>query len=493
MPILLRSSLILILLFVDLGLAQHKVERRFAGRVSENQLTQHVRRLVGLGNRYGGTASGDLAAQYIQRRFEGYGLSSKIIVDPERITFTHEGWNLQVEKPRSYRRVIKHAWLSGYSPAVPVIRAKVSFLDHNQKIDISTIESTLVLTPRTIDPKLYSDLVKAGAQGILSYTRTLENVYSRSALITDLPATLSNPIPMFNISTSNADTIKNILARGVDIQMKYSARTSVHRGNPKTVVAEISGKQDSYFIVCAHGDADSGGPGADDNASGVAGVLELARVLNGLVKSKIIPQPEYTIRFIIWGSEYYSSDAYVRNHAKELTKIKGVLNFDQIGSGATRNCVYFESNDVPHNQELLETLKKVGEDYVGKEGFWEEATTNPSQGGTDSYVFLPKYLEHIKMPNVKIPSVTIFTAAWNELRSYAQTPGWSSIAWKGHPDSVTIDYSAYYHSSLDLPQYTTELEPFNMAWVVKATGIALLRMAWIDNKKTHEATKTPTE
>jgi hypothetical protein len=59
-----------------------------------------------------------------------------------------------------------------------------------------------------------------------------------------------------------------------------------------------------------------------------------------------------------------------------------------------------------------------------------------------------------------------------------QTEGWISRAWKGHPDSVVIDYSAYYHSSMDFPRYTTDKEPFNMVWAVKAVGIALLRLAW---------------
>ncbi|MGH2568120.1 MAG: M28 family metallopeptidase, partial [Bacteroidota bacterium] len=238
------------------------------------------------------------------------------------------------------------------------------------------------------------------------------------------------------------------------------------------------GESDEYYIVCAHGDSDSGGPGADDNASGVAGVLELARTLHGPVQSKILPPPKKTIKFIVWGSELYSTHHFVMRHADSLEKILGVMNYDEIGTGATRNCLYFESNDVPHNEALLRTLNSVAEDYVGKDGYWEEATTNPSQGGTDSYLFLPDYLERLKLPAVKIPSVTIYTAAWDELTTLPQTKGWSSKAWKGHPDSVIVDYSKYYHSSLDVPGLTTDAEPFNMVWAVKAVGIALLRLAW---------------
>jgi hypothetical protein len=31
---------------------------------------------------------------------------------------------------------------------------------------------------------------------------------------------------------------------------------------------------------------------------------------------------------------------------------------------------------------------------------------------------------------------------------------------------------------MDLPSLTTDKEPFNMVWGVKAVGIALLRLAW---------------
>ncbi len=120
----------------------------------------------------------------------------------------------------------------------------------------------------------------------------------------------------------------------------------------------------------------------------------------------------------------------------------------------------------------------MGEDYVGKKGYWTESTTNPSQGGTDSYVFFPASLKDLKAPDVKIPSVTIYTGAWNELKVLPQTPGWSSKAWHGPADSVYVDFSAYYHSSLDIPERTTEREPFNMIGASKAVGIALMRLAW---------------
>jgi hypothetical protein len=227
--------------------------------------------------------------------------------------------------------------------------------------------------------------------------------------------------------------------------------------------------------VCAHGDSDSGGPGADDNASGVATVMEMARVFVELRRSGALSSPRYAIRFVVWGSEYHSSKAYIDREGAKLNQLAGVFNFDETGTGAEREAIYFESNDVPWNRALLKTLESVAADYAGKPGFWSEYTTNPSQGGSDSYAFLPQTYHGTGTTTLQIPATTIYTAAWDHLADLKQTPGWES---KGTPDpaNLKIDYSLYYHSSGDTPENTTDREPQNMVKAVKVTGLALLRL-----------------
>jgi hypothetical protein len=283
---------------------------------------------------------------------------------------------------------------------------------------------------------------------------------------------------MFDISRNNAQVIRRRLSEKVEIRLNYSSVSSTHSGKSKSVIATLPGKTSSYYLVSAHGDSDSGGPGADDNASGVAGVLELSHALSSMVMNRSLKKPECTIKFAVWGTEYASAETFVRRNADSLQSILGVLNFDEIGTGATRNCIYFEGNDVKANAPLLRVLKSVGEDFVGKKSYWKEATTNVSQGGTDSYVFLSDYLGRLGLPKVEIPSVTIYTAAWEEPKIVYQPKEWQSRSWKGIPDSISIDYSLYYHSSLDTPAMTTDKVPEKMEWGVKAVGIALLRLAW---------------
>nr|MBA3885372.1 M28 family peptidase [Acidobacteriota bacterium] len=258
--------------------------------------------------------------------------------------------------------------------------------------------------------------------------------------------------------------------------VRVSLVSQVREGRPKTVVATLPGREaDQYYLVCAHGDSDSGGPGADDNASGVSTVMEIARVYAALVESKQIPVPRYSLRFAIWGSEYHSSHAYIEREGERLRNVQAVINFDETGTGAERDAIYFESNEVPWNENLLRTFERVAGDYAKRHGFWTEYTTNPSQGGTDSYAFLPRQYKGKAYTSLQIPATTIYTAAWDKLAELPQTPGWES---PGTPDpkNLKIDYSLYYHSSGDTPENTTEREPHNMVKAVKVTGLVLLRL-----------------
>jgi hypothetical protein len=503
--IILRCRLYSALLICSLFLikqvfSQSRYEKRFISNVSQSRLQQVVRDLVKIGNRLGGTKSGHKAALYVSAKFKSYGFAPEILKEPEKPTYTNIDWQLKVEKPRRLRGLIQHEWLAGFSPSVKTDTARLLFIKSADDIDEDKIKGSAVLLTEPPSENLYEELSDAGVKCILCYQLKITSAYSNWAMISSLDATRKNTVAVYDISNIAGNRLRSELQKGTEIVIKYSAKTEVKPGRPETVVATLKGATNEYYIVCAHGDSDSGGPGADDNASGVSGVLEIARILNSLVRSGRMPLPHASIKFIVWGSECYSSSHYIKENQEELKNIRGVINIDEIGIGKSRNCIYFEGNDIPHNHDLLKLFEQVGEDYVGRKGFWKEATTNPCQegttsnsvisfirnffvpnrfqGSTDSYVFLPKYLDELDVPEIEIPSVTVFTAAWNKPNTIPQTRGWFSKAWRGHPDSVVIDYSPFYHSSLDIPIFTTDKEPANMVWGVNASGIVLIRLLW---------------
>ena len=89
-------------------------------------------------------------------------------------------------------------------------------------------------------------------------------------------------------------------------------------------------------IVTAHldsinlaGGPSAPAPGADDNASGSTGVLEIARVFEGA-------RAVNDLRFILFGGEeqgLFGSKHYVASYpATERSRISAVVNMDMIGS-----------------------------------------------------------------------------------------------------------------------------------------------------------------
>ncbi len=95
-----------------------------------------------------------------------------------------------------------------------------------------------------------------------------------------------------------------------------------------SVVAEMRGRErpDEWVLAGAHLDSWDFASGAQDNATGVAMVVEAARAIAGLGKA-----PRRSIRFALWGGEeqgLLGSSAYVEAHADQLDRAVAVLNVD---------------------------------------------------------------------------------------------------------------------------------------------------------------------
>ncbi len=129
---------------------------------------------------------------------------------------------------------------------------------------------------------------------------------------------------------------------------------------------------DQYVIICGHYDSHpNNSVGANDNGSGVAAIMEVARIL------KNVPT-EYSIKFIHFTGEEQNllgSKNYVSNVVKTTSmKIKLVLNLDQIGgrSDRTNNTIVCEADNYNKTQGTQSTNDAASltatnslKDYVG--------------------------------------------------------------------------------------------------------------------------------
>jgi len=122
---------------------------------------------------------------------------------------------------------------------------------------------------------------------------------------------------------------------------EYNPQTSFHEYRYwgvswRNVVVTIPGSKnpEEIVIVCAHLDSKSPerlvyAPGADDNASGCAAVLELARILSHHSFEK-------TIKFIIFSREetgQNGSKAFIDDLNREREHVVAAINLDMIAYG----------------------------------------------------------------------------------------------------------------------------------------------------------------
>jgi hypothetical protein len=280
---------------------------------------------------------------------------------------------------------------------------------------------------------------------------------------------------VFALSPREANPLRERLAAGEKVRVSFALDARSGNSAAHTVVATLPGRDRSkYVLFCAHGDSDSGGPGANDNASGVAIVLEIARTAAAAVKSGAMPQPAWDLRFASWGGEISSTREYLAAMDKDASRLQAVFNYDQSGFGSSKDALYVEPDDVQVNREIITLVRAVMKDHVGARGFPEHAASIKTQGGTDSYVFQNTRTQGATL----YPAVTLYTSAWDRERTQPVTEGFPPINWYAgeKPGMVTVDGDAFYHSVGDTPANTTDAEPSNMGWCARVGLLSCLRL-----------------
>src|SRR5262249_16288226 len=166
----------------------------------------------------------------------------------------------------------------------------------------------------------------AGARAILSADLDPDN--SLSARDRTLGATIG-ALPGAQIGRDDASAIRDLLNRD-RLRIAIELRNRVTPGPVvvRTVTGEVGGRErpDEWLIVGAHLDSWDFATGAQDNATGVAMVLDAARAIAALPD-----RPRRSIRFALWGGEeqgQLGSNAYARAHEAELGQCVASLNSD---------------------------------------------------------------------------------------------------------------------------------------------------------------------
>ncbi|RAW00385.1 DUF4910 domain-containing protein [Pseudochryseolinea flava] len=211
----------------------------------------------------------------------------------------------------------------------------------------------------------------------------------------------------FAISDRKRGELKSVIERKDSVLLHVSLETTKEPDSLRVVTGIIPGERfpNEEIIVTAH--LDHYKPGANDNASGSAVVLEMIRTLNYLIETKQIARPLRTIRFL-WIPEFSGSTAWVNRHLPDASKKRILnLNLDMLGANLQEVNSEFSIDYTPGanahfvnalSESILEFINKYNNTRYPKRKDYQiisvNGTHNPAKAtmkknsrGSDSQVF----------------------------------------------------------------------------------------------------------
>ncbi len=248
----------------------------------------------------------------------------------------------------------------------------------------------------------------------------------------------------FGIDHKQMRTIKGLLEEE-PVEVYAKSDTVIGEGYLKvlTGVIERTTRKEEEVLIISH--ICHPAPGANDNASGSAMILELARTLCSLIKTEKISRPKRTLRFM-WAPEWSGIVAYTHSHPDWPKNVIAVLCCDMVGENQqicggpfvvekTPDTIPSYLNDLI--ERYLELIVKGGKMYsqVGDVSLWKYQMV-PFGGGSDH--------APLADPSFKVPGVDF-----------------------GHwPDR-------FYHSSDDTVDKVDPEELEKVAWIVAMTALEI--------------------
>jgi len=211
----------------------------------------------------------------------------------------------------------------------------------------------------------------------------------------------------FKASRRAAQTLRTALQAGPQ-RVRVEVVSSFANKPERTLVYEIPGRTlpAERIVLAAHIQE----PGAGDNASGVATLMELARSLGVGVAAGRIPAPARTITFL-WLNEISGSRAWIARHPDLMPGVRYMSSMDMTGEDITKTGGSFlverwpdpgavwERPWDPHSEwgagrvradslkgDLINDLHLAVCELVAKKTTWV-VRTNPYEGGSDHTVF----------------------------------------------------------------------------------------------------------
>ena len=272
-----------------------------------------------LGPRESATAQEAVAAEYLQDRFQESGYETEIQrFTIEDLALAGMGLRLDLPDPEEFA-------------ALPLERSGLG--------DVSGILTPVGLAmPGDLPDGGLEGRIAFAKRGVITFQAKAENIFAAGAVGLMIHNNVFGPFrgvlatqpdfPVISISRNDGEAIEDLLA---DSEIEALITLTTKDLPSRNVIAEKKGPGESVVLLGGHYDSVPGIAGANDNASGAAVLVTLARMLADV-------DLPFTIRIVPFGSEelgLLGSRFYVESLSEnELENTKAMLNFDALGTGS---------------------------------------------------------------------------------------------------------------------------------------------------------------
>ncbi|MGL5348784.1 MAG: M28 family peptidase [Peptostreptococcaceae bacterium] len=347
---------------------EQKMINKIEKRISKEEIIHDMNNLViGDNARVAGFKGEEEAAKYLASEFEKLGLEADIEdFDIDKPLSVGNGY-LNIDGESLFIKTF-----NGGSKISEDFKGEVVYAGFGTQKEIEElgdIEGKILLMERgeVSSADKAANASNAGAVGALIFNN------STGAMTGSLGDNPPN-MPIIGMSKENATKIIDKLERGetveltkdnFDIDIEYQKNGESYNVIG-TLKAAKNSKKAKTIVLGAHFDSVSS-PGASDNASGTAVIVEVARLLS---KPDIRKNLNYNIEFVAFGGEelgLLGSKEYVKE-LKEDNKVKDIeamINLDMVGVGDYVN-VFNLKNDLSSGfSELAAKHIKAGNGVYG--------------------------------------------------------------------------------------------------------------------------------
>ncbi|MBS7616651.1 M28 family peptidase [Candidatus Bathyarchaeota archaeon] len=339
---------------------------------------EHVKNLASFGSRLAGTEGDTKSIKYMSEQFAKAGLKVEYDVF-NAPSFIEKEAKVLLSYP-SKKEIKVRAMLYSVQTSREGVKGELVYANLCRKEDFAKINAKgkIVMFSRTRDKDAFweevTNAAKNGAKGVIMvdynpwiFTATMESGYFniQKRFLSVEP----NPIPAVTMTSNDGQFLLEQSTKG-KVEATLIVDVKNEEKETKNVRATIEGekKADEKILVIAHRDT-ANTPGANDNASGLATLIELARIL-----------PNYhldrSVELMAVGAEEelgsLGSYNYCKMHKNELEKIRAVINVDMVAVGSKLKVI---TEGLWPDKGKLETSKEINKllvEEADKLGYFAE-------------------------------------------------------------------------------------------------------------------------